>query len=45
MAKLAQGSADRQAAQSPATASYLGLSYHQLRNVLKKHGLLGPKAS
>lgn len=28
-----------------ATARHLGLSYHQLRNALKKHGLLSPKAN
>jgi psp operon transcriptional activator len=28
-----------------ATARHLGLTYHQLRNALKKHGLLAPKTS
>jgi psp operon transcriptional activator len=27
------------------TADYLGMSYHQLRNQLRKHGLIGPESS
>jgi psp operon transcriptional activator len=27
------------------TANHLGLSYHQLRNALRKHGLLGQSGS
>jgi psp operon transcriptional activator len=26
------------------TADFLGMSYHQLRNQLRKHGLIGPES-